>query len=113
MGALDSKHVAVTGAVTAKPRLRVWLRLLRTTRHLENELRERLRQEFDTTLPRFDVLSALERAEAGLTMTELSRALMVSNGNVTGIIERLVGDGLRSEERRVGKECRSRWSPYH
>jgi len=85
-------------SATAKPRLRVWLRLLRATRYLENELRERLRQEFDTTLPRFDVLSALERADAGLTMTELSRALMVSNGNVTGIIERLVGDGLVARE---------------
>lgn len=84
------------GAVKAlsKQRLRLWLRLLRTTRFLEADIRERLRAEFDTTLPRFDVLAGLFRSENGLTMTELSRALMVSNGNVTGIVDRLVSDGL-------------------
>jgi DNA-binding MarR family transcriptional regulator len=77
-----------------KQRLRLWIRLLRTTRYLEAEVRERLKAEFATTLPRFDVLAGLYRAEGGLTMTELSRALMVSNGNVTGIVERLVSDGM-------------------
>jgi len=77
-----------------KQRLRLWIRLLRTTRYLEAEVRERLRAEFATTLPRFDVLAGLHRAEAGLTMTELSRALMISNGNTTGIVERLVSDGM-------------------
>lgn len=79
----------------SKERLRLWLRLLRVSRGMESELRERLRVTFDNlTLPQFDVLAALARREAGVTMTELSRYLMVSNGNVTGIIERLVADGL-------------------
>ena len=66
----------------AKQRLRLWIRLLRASRAIEAELRERLRLEFGSTLPKFDVLSALERRPAGMTMTELSRFLMVSNGNV-------------------------------
>jgi DNA-binding MarR family transcriptional regulator len=77
-----------------KQRLRLWLRLLRTTRAIEAELRERLRVQFSLTLPQFDVLSALSRQDGGITMTELSRMLIVSNGNVTGIIDRLVADRL-------------------
>jgi DNA-binding MarR family transcriptional regulator len=68
--------------------------LLRTSRAIEAELRERLRVGFDTTLPKFDVMAALERKPAGMTMTELSRYLMVSNGNVTGIVDRLAADGM-------------------
>ena len=84
-----------TGAprTTAKQRLRLWLRLLRAPRAIEAEIRERLRVEFDVTLPRFDVMAALARKDGGMTMTELSRHLMVSNGNVTGIIDRLVAEG--------------------
>lgn len=78
----------------SKERLRSWLRLLRTSREIETELRERLRVNFATTMPRFDVLAALERAPRGLTMSALSEQLLVSNGNVTGIVERLVQDGL-------------------
>jgi DNA-binding MarR family transcriptional regulator len=78
----------------SKRRLRLWLRLLRTTRQVEAELRDFLRQDHGTTLPRFDVLAALDREERGLKMSELSRRLLVSNGNVTGIVERLVADGL-------------------
>ncbi|MFY0991053.1 MarR family winged helix-turn-helix transcriptional regulator [Halomonas sp. C05BenzN] len=81
-------------AALSKERLRLWLRLLRVTRQVESELRERLRLEFDSTLPRFDVLAALFREREGLKMNELSRRLRVSNGNVTGIVERLVDDGL-------------------
>lgn len=77
-----------------KARLRLWLALLKTQRHVEAALRERLRTEFATTLPRFDVLALLDRHREGLTMTELSDRLMVSNGNVTGIVDRLVADGL-------------------
>ncbi len=77
-----------------KQRLRLWLRLLRTTRSIEGELRERLRTRCDTTMPRFDVLAALYAAPRGLRMNELSRRLKVSNGNVTGIVERLVADGM-------------------
>lgn len=78
----------------SRSRLRLWLRLLKTTRLVENGLRERLRGQFDTTLPRFDVLAALQRNPAGLRMSALSSVLKVSNGNVTGIVERLVSDGL-------------------
>jgi DNA-binding MarR family transcriptional regulator len=98
-----SRQVAVQPAEpAAKDRLRLWLRLLRLTRQVEGELRERLRTEFGTTLPRFDVLAALYRSSDGMTMTELSRMLMVSNGNVTGIVERLVEDGLVSRTIRDG-----------
>lgn len=75
-------------------RLRLWLQMLKATRHIEAELREKLRLEHGTTLPRFDVMAALERRPDGLKMSELSRRLMVSNGNVTGIVDRLVEDGL-------------------
>ena len=78
----------------AKQKLRLWLRLLRASRGIEAELRARLRVAFGTTLPKFDVMAALARQGAGMTMTELSRFLMVSNGNVTGIIDRLVAEGL-------------------
>ena len=78
----------------SKERLRLWLRLLKTTRGIESQLRENLRSEFASTLPRFDVLAALLRYDTGLKMSELSGVLRVSNGNVTGIVDRLVQDGL-------------------
>jgi DNA-binding MarR family transcriptional regulator len=77
-----------------KRRLRMWIRMLRTTRSVEVRLREFLREQYDTTLPRFDVMAALYRAEGGLKMSALSKHLLVSNGNVTGIVDRLVIDGL-------------------
>ena len=86
----------------SKARLRLWIRLLRSSRAIENEIRERLRKEFDVTLPRFDVLAALFRKPEGMLMSELSRFLMVSNGNVTGIVDRLVADGLVERARRNG-----------
>ncbi|QOR39684.1 MarR family transcriptional regulator [Billgrantia diversa] len=78
----------------SKERLRLWLRMLRVTRQVEAALREKLRLEFDSTLPRFDVMAALFREREGLKMNELSKRLRVSNGNVTGIIDRLAEDGL-------------------
>ena len=78
----------------SKERLRLWLRLLAAQRVIENEVRERLRVEHETTLPRFDVMAALYRTDDGLKMSELSGELRVSNGNVTGIVDRLVNDGL-------------------
>lgn len=78
----------------SKERLRLWLRMLRVTRQVESALRERLRTEHEFTLPRFDVMAALHAAGDGLKMNELSRRLRVSNGNVTGIIDRLVEDGF-------------------
>jgi DNA-binding MarR family transcriptional regulator len=86
--------LGVKAEPASKHRLRLWLRLLRTSRAIAAELRERLRVCFDTTLPKFDVMAALQRTPAGMTMTELSRYLMVSNGNVTGIIDRLAADGM-------------------
>ncbi len=78
----------------SKTRLRTWLEILKVFRFVEAELRERLRHEFEMTLPRFDVLAALNRSKDGMRMGDLSEALMVSNGNVTGLVERLVNDGL-------------------
>ena len=82
--------------VTAEDRveLRVWLRLLTCSTLIEREVRQRLREEFDTTLPRFDLMAQLDRSPDGLTMGALSRRLMVSNGNVTGLIDRLVAERL-------------------
>ncbi|PSH57595.1 MarR family winged helix-turn-helix transcriptional regulator [Phyllobacterium sophorae] len=91
----DQRSSAATSPSPAlvKQSLRVWLKMLKATKHVEATVREKLRIEFDTTLPRFDVMAALYRFEEGLKMSELSSALRVSNGNVTGIIERLVADG--------------------
>lgn len=78
----------------SKSRLRLWLRLLKTTGKVEETLRRRLREEFNTTLPRFDVMSALDRGPDGLKMSEISERLRVSNGNITGIVDRLTEEGL-------------------
>ncbi|MGR3493963.1 MarR family winged helix-turn-helix transcriptional regulator [Citreimonas sp.] len=80
-------------SASSKARLRLWLRLLKSTRRVEAVLRDRLRTEFATTLPRFDVMAALARYDEGLKMSALSGVLRVSNGNVTGIVDRLVEDG--------------------
>jgi DNA-binding MarR family transcriptional regulator len=74
--------------------LKLWLRLLACTNLLEAEVRGRLRAEFDTTLPRFDLMAQLERHAGGLKMNELSRRLMVTGGNVTGITDQLESEGL-------------------
>ena len=74
--------------------LRLWLRLLTCTQLIEREVRARLRGRFDTTLPRFDLLSQLWRYPAGLKMNELSRHLMVTGGNVTGIVDQLEKESL-------------------
>jgi DNA-binding MarR family transcriptional regulator len=80
--------------------IRIWLRLLSSSRVIENVLNSRLRREFGSSLARFDVLAQLDRFEHGLTMTELSRHLLVSNGAVTGIVERLVAEKLVFREGR-------------
>ncbi len=94
------------GQNASKNRLRLWLRLLKTTNLIEDELRRRLRNEFDSTLPRFDVMSALDRNPDGLKMSEISRLLQVSNGNVTGIVDRLVDDGF-AQRRTVPNDRRA------
>lgn len=77
-----------------KKRLGAWLRIITNSNIIVKEIRNRFRTEFDVTLPRFDLMSALERSPAGLTMGALSKQLLVSNGNVTGIVERLQKEGL-------------------
>ena len=73
--------------------LRIWLRLLTCTQMIERQVRTRLREQFGTTLPRFDLLAQLERHPEGLKMNELSRLLMVSGGNVTAIVDQLEKEG--------------------
>jgi DNA-binding MarR family transcriptional regulator len=74
--------------------LRLWLRLLTCTNLIESLIRSRLRAAFDTTLPRFDLMAQLERHPEGLKMGELSKRMMVTGGNVTGITDQLVEEGL-------------------
>lgn len=74
--------------------LRLWLRLLTCTQLVEKQVRAQLREQFDTTLPRFDLMAQLERAPEGLKMNELSRRMMVTGGNVTGITDQLASEGL-------------------
>ena len=74
--------------------LRLWLRLLTCSQLIERQVRTRLRSRFGITLPRFDLLSQLERHPQGLKMNELSRLLMVTGGNVTGVVDQLVKEGL-------------------
>ena len=73
--------------------LRLWLRLLTCATLVEREVRRRLREEFDFTLPRFDLLAQLERAEDGMVLGEVSKRMMVSPGNMTDLVERLVESG--------------------
>jgi DNA-binding MarR family transcriptional regulator len=95
----------VSTTVDQRARLRLWLRLLASTTVMEKAVRRRLRGEFGVSLPRFDVMAALERAPDGLAMGALSRRLMVSNGNATVLVSGLEGEGMvrrtvSSEDRR-------------
>lgn len=74
--------------------LRLWLRLLTCTQLIEKQVRSHLRAQFDTTLPRFDLMAQLERVPDGMKMKELSRRMMVTSGNITGITDQLVAEGL-------------------
>ncbi len=74
--------------------LKLWLRLLSCTNLVETDVRSRLRAEFDTTLPRFDLMAQLERHAGGLKMNEISQRLMVTGGNVTGVTDQLESEGL-------------------
>jgi DNA-binding MarR family transcriptional regulator len=77
-----------------KTELRLWLRLLTCTTLIEGEVRRRLRETFDVTLPRFDLLAQLDRSPNGMTLGELSQRMMVTNGNITGLVDRLEDQGL-------------------
>jgi DNA-binding MarR family transcriptional regulator len=74
--------------------LRLWLRLLSATTRIEDTIRQRLREQFDITLPRFDLMAQLEREPQGLSMSELSRRMMVTGGNVTSIVDQLEKEQL-------------------
>jgi len=79
--------------------LRLWLRLLSCTTLIENEIRSRLRREFKTTLPRFELMAQLSAHPDGLMMTTLSRNMLVTNGNITGITDQLEKEGLVERQR--------------
>jgi DNA-binding MarR family transcriptional regulator len=90
--------------------LRLWLRLLTCTQLIESRVRTSLREQFGTTLPRFDLMAQLERQPNGMLMKELSQRMMVTGGNVTGITDQLVTEGLveRNEvegDRRAYRVC--------
>jgi DNA-binding MarR family transcriptional regulator len=74
--------------------VRLWLRMLSCTNRIENFVRQNLQANFDTTLPRFDLMAQLERSPQGLKMSELSQRMMVTGGNVTGITDGLEKEGL-------------------
>lgn len=86
------------GHAGGKQELRVWLRMLSTTKLVSQEIRRRLRAEFGATLPQFDLLAQLDREPEGLRLGEISKRTMVTNGNITGLVERLEADGLVSRE---------------
>lgn len=94
----------------SKTRLRLWIKMLRMTRETEASLRENLRTNFETTLPRFDVLATLYQYRDGLKMSELSEHLLVSNGSATVVVDRLEKEGL--VERKSVPGDRRAWHVY-
>ncbi len=91
--ALDYEAKAMEAPAEHAAELRLWLRLLTCSTMIEGEIRRRLRERFNVTLPRFDLMAQLVRAPEGMTLSDLSRRMMVSNGNLTGLVERLVESG--------------------
>lgn len=90
---LNSETKAAEHSEDHGDELRLWLRLLTCTNLIEGEVRRRLRERFDVTLPRFDLMAQLDKAPDGMTLSDISKRMMVSNGNVTGLVERLVESG--------------------
>ncbi|MBN9061331.1 MAG: MarR family transcriptional regulator [Rhizobiales bacterium 65-9] len=91
--ALDAEAKALEAPADHKDELRLWLRLLTCANLVEATVRRRLRDSFDETLPRFDLMAQLDRAPDGMTLSELAQRMMVSNGNLTALVERLVEVG--------------------
>src|SRR5215831_3598500 len=91
---LDAETKVVERPGDHQAELRLWLRLLTCTTLIEGEVRRRLRDNFEVTLPRFDLMAQLDKTPGGMTLGQLSSRMMVSNGNVTGLAERLVAQGL-------------------
>jgi DNA-binding MarR family transcriptional regulator len=90
---LDAETKAVEMPEDHREELRLWLRLLTCTTLIEGEVRSRLRERFDVTLPRFDLMAQLDKLPDGMTLSDLSKRMMVSNGNLTGLVDRLVASG--------------------
>ncbi|MBM6593176.1 MarR family winged helix-turn-helix transcriptional regulator [Microvirga pudoricolor] len=90
---LDAETKAAESPEHHREELRLWLRLLTCSTMIEGEIRRRLRERFDVTLPRFDLMAQLDKAPDGMTLSDLSRRMMVSNGNLTGLVERLAVSG--------------------
>jgi DNA-binding MarR family transcriptional regulator len=88
--AIREKH---DGALADRSSVRLWLRLLSCTMTIEKDVQRRL-ADLGATLPRFDILAALDRHPQGMTMGALSRSLLVSNGNVTQLVQKLARDAL-------------------
>ncbi|WP_347290449.1 MarR family transcriptional regulator [Kluyvera georgiana] len=74
--------------------VRLWLRLLSSVNLIENVLRQRMREQFGSTLPRFDMLAQLDRFPDGIKMGELSRLMLVTGGNITGLADSLEKEGM-------------------
>jgi len=98
VGTVDLEIIVQGAQEGKKLELRLWLRMLSTTKLISQEVRRRLRNEFGATLPQFDLLAQLYRERDGLRLGELSKRTMVTNGNVTGLVERLESDGLVKRE---------------
>ncbi len=96
--ALDAETKIAEAPGDHKAELRLWLRLLATNTLIEIEIRRRLRERFDVTLPRFDLMAQLERKPHGMTLGELSQRMMVTNGNVTGLVDRLLAEEVISRK---------------
>lgn len=90
---VDSETKALEAPGDHGDELRLWLRLLTCSTLVETEIRRRLREEFDCTLPRFDLMAQLERAQHGMVLGEISKRMMVSPGNMTALVERMVESG--------------------
>lgn len=97
---LGDERIGLEARATSSDRLalKVWLRLLACSMQIETEIRKRLRLRFGISLARFDYLAQLRRHPAGLRMNVLSRYLMVTGGNVTGLTDELERDGLVTRE---------------
>ena len=103
---IDAESVLAGRQNSHKSELRLWLRLLSATTLISAEIRRNLRQSFNITLPQFDLLAQLERQPNGLRLGELSQRMMVTNGNITGLVDKLVEQGFvvrepSSDDRRV------------
>lgn len=105
---LNDVGTAHANSSTERTVLRIWLSLLACNKLMESHLRPKLRNDFESTLARFDLMSQLERYPNGLKMQDLSRLLMVTRGNMTGLTDRMVSENL-IERRDDPKDRRSQY----